>query len=327
MFVQKRRHARRAAVTACVLGMSVWAATGALAAKKDAATWLLEPVGARAIALQAYTAVADDASAVAMNPAGLAKLSKVEVLFYTRENPYDMSESYLSAAWPNVGPGTLGVAWRNASVGDSEDAPFIYTNATGDDIGRGSYNANALTVAYGAKLMPELRLGAGFEYALDNFDNLDGTAFEADKGADASGFGGIVLGAYGKVPDLLQYGITVRNIGGKLGDDSEIPVTLSAGVSTMIPSSKPVLLSVELQKQFVEMAERTAEVKAGVEYRLTPVALRLGTSQSADRSRWYAGFGVNIASVRADYAFQFINRMAYGLGDVPRHFVSLSYVY
>jgi len=36
---------------------------------------------------------------------------------------------------------------------------------------------------------------------------------------------------------------------------------------------------------------------------------------------------VNIASVRADYAFQFINRAAYRLEDVPRHFISLSYVY
>jgi hypothetical protein len=307
--------------------MSVWAATGVHAAKQDAATWLLEPVGARAIALQAYTAVADDASTVALNPAGLAKLSKVEALFYTRENSYDMSESYLAAVWPQVGPGTLGVAWRNAGVGDSEDAPFIYTDGTGKDFGRGSYSANALTVAYGVKLMPELKLGAGIEYALDNFGGLDGTAFEGDKGADASGFGGLVVGVSGKVPDLLQYGLSVRNVGGKLGDDSEIPVTLSAGVSTTFPGKRAVLLSVELQKQFVDIAERTVEVKGGVEYRLAPISLRLGTSLSGDRSRWFAGFGVNVASVRADYAFQFINRTAYSLGDVPRHFVSLSYVY
>lgn len=327
MFGQTRRYARRVAVAACVLGMSALSATGVHAAKKDAAAWLLEPVGARAIALQAYTSVADDASTVSMNPAGLGKLSKVEVLFYTRENSYDINESYLAAAWPEVGPGTLGVAWRNAGVGDSADAPFIYTDGTGKDFGRGSYSANAITVAYGVKIMPELKVGAGFEYALDNFGGLDGTAFEADKGADASGFGGIVAGVSGKIPDLLQYGIAVRNVGGTLGDDSEIPVTLSAGVSTTLPGKKPVLLSVELQKQFVEIAERTVEVKAGVEYRLNPIALRLGTSAGADRSRWFAGFGVNIASVRADYAFQFINRSAYALGDVPRHFVSLSYVY
>lgn len=307
--------------------LSVWAATGVHAAKINAGAWLLEPVGARAISLQAYTAVADDASAVAMNPAGLGKLSKVEVLFYTRENPYDMNESYLAAAWPRLGPGTLGVAWRNANVGDSDDAPFLYTDATGKDLGRGSYNANALTVAYGVKVMSELKVGAGFEYALDTFGGLDGTAFAGDKGADASGFGGLVVGVSGKIPDLFQYGVAVRNVGGALGDNSAIPVTLSAGVSTRVPAKWPVLLSVELEKQFVETLERTFEAKAGVEYGLSPIALRLGTSLSADRSRWFLGFGVHIASVRADYAFQFINRTAYRVGDVPRHFVSLSYVY
>ncbi|MBM3213678.1 hypothetical protein FJZ36_02025 [Candidatus Poribacteria bacterium] len=295
------------------------------AAKENAGAWLLEPVGARAIALQAYTPLSDDVASVSLNPAGLGKMGRVEALFYTRENSYDIHENYLAAVWPKVGPGAIGVAWRNAGAGDSDDAPFIYTDPTGADIGRGQYSANALTFAYGIKANDDMQLGIGIDYALDSFSGLDGTAYADD--ADGSGFGGLSLGLAGSIPDLLQYGVSVRNLAGSLGEDSSIPVTMSAGVATVTPGRRSVLLSMDVEKQFVELEERTLFVRMGAEYRIAPVALRLGTSQSADRSRWFAGFGVSIADIRADYAFQFINRTARGLEDVPRHFVSLSYAY
>jgi hypothetical protein len=312
-------------VVACLVGVSALCASTAFAAKKDAGAWLLEPVGARATAVQAYTPLADDASSISLNPAGLGKMEAVEILFYTREGALGVHDNYLGATWPKLGPGTLGVSWRNAGANDSDDAPFIYTNAEGKDIGVGQYSGNALTVAYGARVNDTMQVGGGLGFALDSFAGLDNTPMSDD--AKSSGFTGLTIGVTGKVPDMLKYGVALRNLAGKLGTDSSIPAVLAAGVAVAMPGKRDVTVAVELEKRFVDLDESTTTVRMGAEYKLQPMALRLGTSQSADRHQWFAGFGIGVSGVQASYTFQFINSAAHGLGDAPRHYVSLSYIY
>jgi hypothetical protein len=314
------RRSGRFAWTAFLLGIVALSAS----AGDNAGAWLLEPVGARTVALQAYTPLADDAATITLSPAGLARLEDVEVLLYTRESAYDARENYLGVVLP-LGTGALGVAWRNAGVGDSDDAPFIYTDAAGNDIGRGEYKANAFSIAYGYSVNDRFQVGGGFDIAMDKLAGLEGTEF-ADDDAQ-SGFGGLHLGVAGVVQDALQYGLALRHLGGSLGEDASIPVTLSAGVAMDFLGDGTSLLSVDFQKEFVDLAESTTQIRLGTEYRLDRIALRLGTSQSADRSQWFAGFGVDVAPLRVDYAYQLVNRARNRLSDTPRHFVSLSYHY
>ena len=301
------------------------AATEDTAGADNGAPWLQENVGARAMALQAYTGLADDAAAISMNPAGLAGMDDTTVLFYTRESAYDLREHYLGTVLGYVGEkGTLGLAWRSVSAGDSDDAPFIGADAEGNVFGSLGWRENALEVAYGHEVDENIQVGGSLGLVFSKFDGLDETAFADD--ASESGFRGLTLGVKGLTSDVVQYGVTLRNLGGAVGD-ADIAPALGAGVAIEFPSYDNALLAVDFEKQFVDLAESTTQIRLGAEYNLEPIALRLGTAQSSDRSRMFAGFGVNYESLQIDYAFQFINRAARSLGDTPRHFVSLAYVY
>jgi hypothetical protein len=293
--------------------------------KGHGAAWLLEPVGARAIALQAYTPLADDGSAISLNPAGLANLEQTGVLIYTRAGSLDLREQYLGVYWPEVGGGTLGVAWRHVGADNSDVAPFIATDSEGNDLGTLDFSGNAFDVAYGYWVNEDVQIGASLGLVFDSFDIPEASAFIDDE--SESGFRGLTIGIVGNAADVLQYGATLSNLAGSLGDDGSIPVSLRFGVAMEYPGREPVVLAIDFEKQFVDLQESTSQVRMGAEYHLSPVKLRLGTSQSADRSRWFAGFGVLVVPLQMDYAFQFSNRSSFGLADVPRHFVSMSYTY
>ena len=311
------------------LGLAAYLLVGLSAvapAKENGGAWLLEPVGARAIAIQAYTALADDVSSLSLNPAGIASIKRTQVLLYTREGALDAREHYLGVIGPVSKKGSIGLAWRSAGVGDSDDAPFIQTDENGTDIGSLGYRANAFEVGYGHQINPNLRVGGMLGLAFDKWDGaFEGTPFEEDQ--SASGFRGLSIGVTGVAADVVNYGVALRNLGGSLGADASIPVVFNAGVAIRFPQLNPMLLAVDLEKQYVDLGESATQIRLGAEYTLEPIALRLGTSQSADRSRWFAGFGVMLSALRVDYAFQFINRASRRLDDAPRHFVSLSYLY
>jgi hypothetical protein len=291
----------------------------------NGAPWLQENVGARAMALQAYTGLADDAAAISMNPAGLAGMDDTTVLVYGRESAYDLRENYLGAVLGYVGEeGTLGVAWRSVSAGDSDDAPFVGADSDGNVLGSLGWKSNALEVAYGHELQDDLQVGGSLGIVFSKFDGLDGTVYADD--ASESGFRGLTLGVKGVASDVVQYGATLRNLGGGIGS-ADIAPALAAGIALQFPDYDNALLALDLEKQFVDLAESTTQLRMGGEYHLEPIALRLGVSQSSSRSRAFAGFGVNYQALQIDYAFQFINRAPHSLGDTPRHFVSLAYVY
>ncbi len=291
----------------------------------NGAPWLQENVGARAMALQAYTGLADDAAAISMNPAGLAGMDDTTVLVYGRESAYDLRENYLGTVLGYVGEqGTLGLAWRSVSAGDSDDAPFVRADAEGNVLGSLGWKSNALEVAYGHEVQDNLQVGGSLGLVFSKFDGLDGTAYADD--ASESGFRGLTLGVKGIASDVVQYGAALRNLGGGIGS-ADIAPALSAGIALQFPDYEDALLALDCDKQFVDLAESTTQLRVGGEYHLDPIALRLGVAQSSDRSRAFAGFGVNYQALQIDYAFQFINRSTRSLDDTPRHFVSLAYVY
>lgn len=126
-------------------------AAGLLAAAGPARAWFEESdVGSRAIGFaRAYTAIADDPSALYWNPAGLATLGRGEVaLTYSR--PYSvpgLTSSYGSVALPG-GPGTAAASWHHVAVADAlhEDT---YTLGAGREIYRGG---GGVRVSLGAAL-------------------------------------------------------------------------------------------------------------------------------------------------------------------------------
>lgn len=319
-----------ALATSALIGYAaVAAAEDETLGTRHGASWLFPGQGARAIALQAFSPLAAGVPAITTNPAGLGGSTDTELAIFTQDSPLDIRRNAFGVALGYVGGenGSLGISWRNVSVGDSDIAPFELTDLQGNTHGSLGYASNAVDLAYGHKVKDEFQFGLAVGMLFDKFDGVDE---DYPDDASASGFGGVTLGVQGLFADTLHYGLSARNLGGKLGE-GEIAPTISAGVAVTYPSYDGVLMAAEIEQMLVNLinadGESTRVVKFGVEYSINPVCLRLGTSQSSDRSAWYTGIGVNFGSLALDYAYQLSNEAASSLAEVPRHFVSIGYQY
>ena len=331
--IEGRKWARLAAL---VLATSAWIGVAAIGAAQDdtggtrhGASWLFPAQGARGLALQAYSPLAGGVPAITTNPAGLAGSVDTELALFTQDSPLDIRRNAFGVALGYVGGenGSLGLSWRNVSVGSSDEAPFVVTSMDGRTHGDIGYSSNAIDLAYGHSINEMIQLGLSVGMLFDQFSGVD-EDYEDDAGA--SGYTGVSLGAQGLIGESVHYGISLRNLGGTLGD-GEIAPTITGGIAVTYPSYDGLLMAAEVEQLLVNLINADGEVtrvyKFGTEYVLNPVALRIGTSQSSDRSVWYTGFGVNFGPLQLDYALQISNEASMSLEEVPRHFVSIGYLY
>lgn len=205
----------------------------AFAAGTTASNFLKIAPGARAAGVgEAYTALADDASSIYWNAAGLSSVHSQELLISHNIWFQDMQHSFIAVAMP-VG--------RVSS--DLMPVPAIGFSATyfGVDgmerrsantaASQGSFSAGdlAVAVAYSrpVRLIPSLPFAAGmtFKYISQSIDQYSATAVAAD-------FGLKVPVSIGHFP--LTFGAAVQNIGTEMKfiDESyPLPVVWKAGLS------------------------------------------------------------------------------------------------
>jgi hypothetical protein len=97
------------------------------------AEFLMIPVGSRAVALgNAYTALADDITAVYWNPAGLAFMEQKESFFTYIDMPLDVSLTFVGAGSPVFdGQGTMAAFVEVLNFGEMEQTTVMNPNGTG----------------------------------------------------------------------------------------------------------------------------------------------------------------------------------------------------
>jgi hypothetical protein len=274
----------------------LFCAAPALAA--ETAAFLDIGVGARGIGMGgAFTALADDSSAVYWNPAGLARLEKRELSVSHAELGLGTREDFLAYAHPTA-RGTFAAAMTYLSQGSI---------AGRDAAGRptGDYQASdaAFAGAYGLKT-DVADLGVSVKYLRSHIASSEAQGVAADAGArrafDGVGPGKLVLGA------------ALRNMGPGLKYDTQrndLPLRLAGGAAYSFASGRT--LAVEVQD-----APRGGGVDAGIggEAKIIEGALlRLGwSSKSAapdgtgfDAARGLTvGLGLELSGFRFDYAAQ-----------------------
>jgi hypothetical protein len=124
------------------------------AAGAGAAAWMKLPVGARAVGLSgAYTAIANEATALYWNPAGLALVDKSEIVVNHANLNYDRKHNFFAIALPLT---KLGVAGEKGVCGISLISTGIedYELYSAADVykGKGNYSSNLITLAYARAL-------------------------------------------------------------------------------------------------------------------------------------------------------------------------------
>lgn len=282
-----------------------------------AASFLELGVGGRAMGLGgAYTAVADDASALYWNPAGLTNVERRSATFM--HAAYLQSSFYDYAAYAqNLGPaGAFGASFQYLSAGSIQetDANFNQT---------GTFTPNDLAVAggYAYKLqggaLAGAALGADVKYIHSTILNSAQTA-AVDAGALS--------------PELLdrrlRFGLAMTNLGGtlKYAQTAEnLPLTFKAGAALRPTQRWLTSLDVGVPR------DNAAYVAVGTEYQLVVsggwgLAGRLGySSQSVSDASGVTGVsvGVGIASQAFGFDYAFV---PYGsLGVTNRFSVSAKF--
>jgi len=280
----------------------------------DAAPYLRMGAGARSIGMgRAFTAVADDATAVILNPAGLPNVTDLSLTLYTSKMSYDRKHNFIGFAKKLDTAGTLGLAWVNAGVSDIPS--YDGTGNIGEDF---NFSQNAIVASYGYAA-EDVSFGAGLKILLESVD------LEGSEGK--TGFGGIDLGVLGySFEKTVSYGIAIKNLGGKIGEGT-VPMMVDAGVAFKFLQQHQATLACDIEHQFLDIPESTTSIRLGAEYWLgNTLAFRAGGQHSGDRRSLFAGFGVKVAGLQLDYALKPTDDAADTLSG-NSHFVSLSYDY
>lgn len=293
----------RAAAALCLLSGTVRAAGGGAPL-----AFLSLDTGARPAALGgAYAAIADDADALAYNPAGLAAVKRHEAAF-THHSHFSGAAAQSLAVALRQG---LGLSAQTVAHGPAQRTTL--SNPSGAGLGQFEARDTAVGAGYGRAVGAGVSLGLGIKYVRSTIDSYTAAAAAADAGA---------LYRPDALPQL-SLALAVKNMGGAVrfqSSSEKLPLLLRAGASwTARWDKRSALLVFEAAKP----RQGAVEPAAGLEVRPAPaLALRLGYQSRNDAGlALTAGIGAAVGAWRGDYAF-----VPFGaLGNAHRLTVSFSW--
>jgi len=260
-------------------------------------------MGARPAGMgDAFTAVADDASAVSWNPGGIAQLNRFSACAMYDVAGAGMGLSYLSAVLP-VGPGAVGISGAVMNQG---------TYVRRDDEG----------TRLGEEAARDFAVGASFAF-VNPRGFLPGTTGIAI-GTVTESVGGTLIGlsAGGIVPvfSRLSLGWALLNLGPAAAGFS-LPGIVKAGISYLFvpddflgrqqaPGAARNAVRISLDAGY-GLADRTPRVGIGLEYAPVPLlVLRAGYRWRGEdlnvsgMTGLTAGAGFRLGRIGIDYAYQ-----------------------
>jgi len=246
--------------------------------------------GARALGMGGgFVSLADDASAVFYNPAGLPDLEFHEITFMHMDLFEGTIYDFASWAHPVLGIGGIGVAYMRIGTDDIiERQNFV-------EVGEFDYSTSQLLISFGRNL--EGGYAVGFSAKIVN-----------QKIAEESDYGlGLDFGIRKHFTPKLSLGFTVRDMIPaeiKLKDLEEaVPTSLIFGIGYRgfaLSEQTKVTGSFELEK----IDERSTKIHTGGEMAFSDAYfIRAGY----DRDNFSVGVGFNYRRLKVDYAYKFLD--------------------
>lgn len=128
----------------------------------------------------AFTAIADDASAIYYNPAGLVQLENKQVMLSRINYPADISYLFAGVAIPLGIGGVLGVGYYGLDAGDMNvTTPFYPSGVEGWTFGVKDY---AVSLSYGRFLTDRFSVGLTVKVIDELYEEERATGWAADVG-------------------------------------------------------------------------------------------------------------------------------------------------
>jgi len=337
-----RRRGLFLALMAAVFSAAL-AGAPALAAVFDeagvAAPFATIAVGARASAMgEAFTAVADDSSALFWNPAGLARIPDVEVQFSHNQWLDSFRQEYFGASFPLAG--TFAAAYSIIDLGE-------YAELDKEGAGTGntfSADGQVLLLGYGRGLFNDSLLAGATAKLIK--EDLGGDVVEKAMSLDA----GLMLVPWQSAPGVAV-GACIQNLGNKI-TGFELPEAIRVGGSYTIDrliltgeyrdddgSRTPAQVARDFESPdaltmaadlVVPMKGRT-ELRLGAEYWFRVAAVRLGyryrfpSNELGGLSGLTLGLGFKGRGFQFDYGFDYAYAPYGDLGNASRFTLSVSF--
>lgn len=283
--------------------------------------------GTRASAMGgAFVALADDASALYFNPAGVARLGQSELVLTHSEWLADMDFNYAGLVVSLGNKGTLGASLTALSMPEMDVRTVEEPEGTGEKFSMGDI---AMQLTYAINLTDRFSLGMSGKYIRQSIWHMTASTAAFDIGTIyTTRFYGMRIGA-----TLSNFGGGLRMEGkdtmvnhdidpDQMGNNDQIPADLrteswdlplnfQVGVALDLMHSETNLLTVTTDAQHPN--NNTESVNLGLEYGFKQALfLRAGYKNMFEQDvvgglTLGAGFQLNVLSgypIRLDYAFQ-----------------------
>ncbi len=258
-------------------------------------------VSARAMGMaEAFTAVADDITAVYYNPAGLVNLYGYEAAFTLVQMPADVNYSFGAVGFPleSVG-GVLGIGFYGLNSGDMIER--TYERGTYEGTGRiFSWKDYALSVSYGRYLTDRFAIGVSVKYIGQYVHEYSASGWAADIGTNYdTGFRG------------FKIAMSISNFGPDMTfitNSYPLPINFKFGGTINVIESEDNMLTFAAEGS--HPSDNLEKYNSGFEYTYKErFTLRAGSRFNYDEDGFTFGGGLRVpfgeeSEIRFDYAFQ-----------------------
>ena len=272
-------------------------------------------VGGRASAMgDAFIAIADDASALYWNPAGLVFAKQNEVMFSHNSWVADISQEYLAAFYKFSDNDAVGISLTFLQMDDMKVTNEVNPFGTGQYF---SYGDVALTLTYSKKMTNQFSFGGSIRYVEETLDVLKMRGVMIDLGT-----------MYWTGLGTTRFAVTITNFGNELAPDGEVKLWGDRTVSVWQSFSPPTMFRIgfafepwQTERNRITASiqlnhpnDNSENVSLGAEYSYNEILnIRGGYKINSDEQSFSAGAGVKlplgIANVAVDYAFAQFSRL------------------
>ena len=173
-----------------------------------AATFLEISVGASAVGMGgAFVSLANDATALHWNPAGIAGLKQTNAVVVHTDWIADTKFDYAGIALPMMDVGTLGFSITSLSMGDMKVRTVDFPEGTGEYF---SASDLAAGLSFSRQLTERFSIGLSAKYIQETIWHESASAFAIDAGTmfKTDLFGGMTIGAA-----LTNFGTSMKMAG------------------------------------------------------------------------------------------------------------------
>jgi hypothetical protein len=266
-------------------------------------------VGGRASAMgDAFVAVANDASALYWNPAGLSQFTQNQVMFSHNKWVVDINHDFLGLVYHMDATNSFGIALTSLSMKDMPVTTEFAPTGTGEYFG---FSDLSIAVTYSRRMTDQFSFGGTVRYVEETLDKLKMRGVMIDLGT-----------YYWTGLGTSRFAVSVSNFGNQLAPDGEVVLAGKRKKSEWQAFSPPTIFRIGFAMEPYQTEEHTIttsiqlnhpndnseNVVTGVEYKWKNLLyLRGGYKFNVDEQNYSFGAGLNfplsIAEFNLDYAF------------------------